>query len=451
MSVNALVDQAMYTQPAHTKYDLTQVTENFSNLRPKLSTYIHNDGSESVQVVLEGTIPIVYQGATYNIPMDIFIMLQHPVEVPKCFVRPTSNMMIKPAHSFVNADGLVSTDHVLRMTGSSAQQYNFTDFLYAMSQMFGSEPPLFTKPQPQFRSGTVEDAYTHSPATRSNSRVQVNPPLINPGNSAAGYNVGQQYHALGARPQAPVCSNGTQGCGGLASTTTCGLCYMSAMAQQTPKTPETRNSGASASLLNSAKSDYSTDSETSRNNNNTDAHITSHGSRADLERKLTEKLQIALVSRFSKKRDDLEQVMHEEESMKRATEAVDKQFAVLESMKNDLETGLEGLRLKAVELEKLKASENDKEVSLEDRLVSFDALSSQIVKLTADQAAIEDCIYYLERALASASNPSVEISDFVFQTRKLSRELFMRKHHLNKIAVILREQQEGSSSNKDSG
>ena len=69
----------------------------------------------------------------------------------------------------------------------------------------------------------------------------------------------------------------------------------------------------------------------------------------------------------------------------------------------------------------------------------FDPLSGQIVKLTAEQAAIEDCIYYLERALASASNPSVEISDFVFHTRKLSRDLFMRKQHLTKIAKAVRD------------
>ncbi len=461
MGVQELVDQAAYRESARTKYDLVQVINNFTNLQPKLSTYIHNDGSESQQVVLEGTIPIVYQGATYNIPMDIFIMLQHPVEVPKCYVRPTSNMMIKPGHSFVNADGLVSTEHVLTMTGSSAQQYNLTDFLFAMSQLFGNEPPLFTKPKPRVNAGSggggdyTQSATARTPVAqpRGDNRMRINPPFPSSGSSgrsSQSQSDGQPLHALGARPPASACSSGTQGCGGMASTTTCGLCYMAAMAEQPPP-PEKTNSGASASLVNSAKSNYSSDAEGSSSATHASSVDTAKFAtpRKEMEMLLTEKLQIALVSNFSKKRDDLELAMQGEEAMKGASTALDAQFKELEAMKRDLTAGLESISAKAGALEALKADEHRKEVKLEDRLVPHDSLSSQVVKLTAEQAAIEDCIYYLERALASASNPSVEISEFLFHTRKMSRDLFIRKHHLNKIAKVLARGEAGLGTGKE--
>ena len=108
---------------------------------------------------------------------------------------------------------------------------------------------------------------------------------------------------MGARPPAPVCDKGTQGCGGLASTT-CGLCYMSAMAEQPPPAPQRTSSGASASLINSAKSGYSTDNDSAKvvdtatdnggSNPSRSSSSRSHGhmSRIEMERMLTEKLQL---------------------------------------------------------------------------------------------------------------------------------------------------------------
>ena len=72
-----------------------------------------------------------------------------------------------------------------------------------------------------------------------------------------------------------------------------------------------------------------------------------------------------------------------------------------------------------------------------EKLLEFDEVILAFDNDSAGQAAIEDCIYYLERALASASNPSVEVGEFVFNTRKLARDQFMKRYHLRKIAIVL--------------
>ena len=80
-------------------------------------------------------------------------------------------------------------------------------------------------------------------------------------------------------------------------------------------------------------------------------------SRIEMERMLTEKLQIALVSNFSKNRDDLETAMHEEENMKKATNALESQFRTLEAMREQLVAGLVEISTKTADLVKLEASQ----------------------------------------------------------------------------------------------
>ncbi len=446
-SVNGLVDGVRYQDPSRTKFDLTQVTSQFANLTPKMGTLIHNNGEESQQVILEGTVPILYQGATYNIPVEVFVMLRHPVETPRVYVRPISTMMIKPGHSFVNADGLVSTDHVLRISGTSYNSYSMVDFLYAMADLFGHEPPLFTRPKPKIYDGNgggtsgyqVNGARSHS-YSGAGTRLQLNTPsqqqngrsLSTTGSS---FSSSERYHAMGAQPAVQKCENGTEGCGGMNSTSTCGICMLKAMEERKPPV-HFSDQATSASWKDSGKSAVSNDSSKSMGDS---SRRSSHASRGTMERMLTEKIQIALVSNFSAQRESLEKAMGESQELSEATAAMEGQFAMLADLKDTLEKGLVELADKEAELNALLDKMAETKVPIEDRLVAYDPLSAQMVRLAAERAAIEDTIYYLERALANSENPSVQVTDFVKETRKLARSEFMKRSHLNKITKAIAE------------
>ena len=76
-----------------------------------------------------------------------------------------------------------------------------------------------------------------------------------------------------------------------------------------------------------------------------------------------------------------------------------------------------------------------------DRLVPYDALSAQIVRLHAEINAIDDAFYHMERALVSSKNETVDLSTFLKECRQLARTQFLSKAHLKKIGAVCLQQQ----------
>ncbi|KXZ53623.1 hypothetical protein GPECTOR_6g540 [Gonium pectorale] len=114
----------------------------FPTLIAKLSEYHGNDGRHHNVLKVEGTMPIHYQGNKYNIPILMWLTERYPYSPPQVFVVPTANMIIR-AGNFVNPSGQVTTP-LLRSWYFPAS--NLVDVVLEMSQVFGNEPPLYTRP-----------------------------------------------------------------------------------------------------------------------------------------------------------------------------------------------------------------------------------------------------------------------------------------------------------------
>lgn len=79
-----------------------------------------NDGSSHNLLCLAGTIPILFRGIQYNIPMIIWLVKNYPRSPPFCYVLPTNgmqitvvlliecivDMVIKENHKHVDKNGL---------------------------------------------------------------------------------------------------------------------------------------------------------------------------------------------------------------------------------------------------------------------------------------------------------------------------------------------------------
>ena len=115
-----------------------------SHLRPSTSPLVYENGDSTPPVlVFKGTVAMSYKGATYNIPVDIYLPPPYPIRPPVIFVRPTSGMMIKPNHQHVGSDGKVYMPYLSEWR---APTHNLVEMAVCLSSLFGANPPVYAKP-----------------------------------------------------------------------------------------------------------------------------------------------------------------------------------------------------------------------------------------------------------------------------------------------------------------
>eukprot|EP01031_Cornospumella_fuschlensis_P033004 gene33004-39921_t len=169
--LSVLVNQVPYANRSRVKDDVKELMEVVKSLLPKIAIYVQNNGAQTKLLTLNGTIPIYYQGAQYNIPIEIFLPIAYPQECPKLFVRPTPSMCVKQGHKHVDTQGCVYLPYLHEWKNAS----NLKGLVETASGVFSIEPPLFSKPttpttNPTPSSGTYA-AYPNSAIPTHNSTV----------------------------------------------------------------------------------------------------------------------------------------------------------------------------------------------------------------------------------------------------------------------------------------
>jgi ESCRT-I complex subunit TSG101 len=95
---------------------------------------------------LGGTIPVQYKGNTYNIPVSIWFPEGYPYEAPLIYVNPTQNMIVTPQHPHVDESGRVRVQY-LDQWSDPRQGSNILVMMTVLVQIFSQNPPLRTRPQ----------------------------------------------------------------------------------------------------------------------------------------------------------------------------------------------------------------------------------------------------------------------------------------------------------------
>jgi ESCRT-I complex subunit TSG101 len=155
--LDSILINIAYSYRNEVKRNIEEVCRNIRTLEPRKGELIHNNGMSSQLCLLQGTIPMTYMNVVYNIPVDIFVGERFPAEPPHLYVRPTSNMMVKPGHPWVEPDGLLCTSTFFALSGHGPwqQQCTLARFVEFVGIMFGKDPPLFTRPKPR-TTGTYQ-------------------------------------------------------------------------------------------------------------------------------------------------------------------------------------------------------------------------------------------------------------------------------------------------------
>ncbi|XP_016469501.1 protein ELC-like [Nicotiana tabacum] len=152
---------------------LLSLIETYPSLQPKTATFTHNDGRTVNLLQADGTVPMVYQDVTYNIPVIIWLMESYPRHSPLVFVNPTRDMIIKRPHQFVNPSGVVSIPYLQNWIYPSS---NLAELARNLSHFFGRDPPLYAQ-----RRSTPNPSPSPSPHPPPSTSFSNNNSPVGPG------------------------------------------------------------------------------------------------------------------------------------------------------------------------------------------------------------------------------------------------------------------------------
>ncbi|KAM0944626.1 putative ubiquitin E2 variant, ubiquitin-conjugating enzyme/RWD, steadiness box (SB) [Dioscorea sansibarensis] len=124
---------------------LVSLVDAFPSLHPKVTHFVHNDGRTALLLQAEGTIPIAYQGAVYNLPASIWLLETYPRSPPAVFLTPTQSMLVKPHHPLVDRSGSVHSPYLRSWLFPSS---NLVDLVRSLSHAFSLDPPLYSRQTP---------------------------------------------------------------------------------------------------------------------------------------------------------------------------------------------------------------------------------------------------------------------------------------------------------------
>src|SRR5699024_1920659 len=114
----------------------------YRNLKPKLKTCSLPTGIERELLCLEGTIPVPFRNSMYNIPVNLWILHDHPDSAPICWVTPTKNMTIKVS-KHVDESGRIFLPYLSDWNSMNS----LLEVIQKMINEFSETPPLYSKPK----------------------------------------------------------------------------------------------------------------------------------------------------------------------------------------------------------------------------------------------------------------------------------------------------------------
>lgn len=123
--------------------DVSEADQRWPSLTPYLDVYTSNEGHSQELIMLRGTVPIVYRGASYNIPVQVVVMHYHPSGPPIMHVKPTADMEVKQRHDHVDRNGQVYLPY---LTNWYPARSSLVGAISAMIDVFSRIPPVYSRP-----------------------------------------------------------------------------------------------------------------------------------------------------------------------------------------------------------------------------------------------------------------------------------------------------------------
>lgn len=414
MSNNAEVSRCMqrlggvYQDPMRVSRDASSLlnAQVGRHLRTKVSSYVQNNGLSTNALLIDGTIKMNYNGNVYNIPINIYIPPNYPILPPTAYVRPISSMMIKKDHRHVGADGMVYMPYFHNWKKNS---HNLMGTCNQMSYMFEKEPPVFAKPAGHVSNSNYNGNPTPPPAAAAPAAAASPPTPFLPS-----YNDLKSKFGLG----------GSSGGNNKRQSEEERLAKEAEEANQVVAIARAaeEKEGRDKQLVTETR-----DRLTARSKQILETYKVT--SRNETSRLVEDKILLEKSDKFlngtgtgtrSSSDDDLGQIEYlnnRKTELEKYHDEVDENIAKLESFIESAE----------------EAKKASKEVSVDELAVPQDIHSAQMLILSAENAAINDALFFLDKALA---DHCISMEDHLRAVRRLAKKQFLSRAHLLKVGQV---------------
>ncbi|XP_011214165.1 tumor susceptibility gene 101 protein [Bactrocera tryoni] len=378
-----------YKNVSATKKDVIDVITTYRSLTYNLQKFVFNDGSTKELFNLAGTIPVVYKNNTYYIPICIWLMDTHPQNAPMCFVKPTPTMQIKVS-MYVDHNGKIYLPYLHDWQPHTS---DLLSLIQVMILTFGDHPPVFSKPKEQ-----PPNPYTGLPMPGGVGY----PPYPTAGGGA--FPPYPTANNFGPFPPYPTGGNSS-----VANPSTSAGGYPPYM--NYPQVPG-YNSGFNSSTPSSTGT------------------ITEEHIKASLISAVEDKLRRRLQEKVNQYQAEIETLNRTKQELVEGSSKIDNVIARLIREEVELKKNVDILRDKEQELEKsLDALEKSEGIDPDEAVTTTAPLYRQLLNAYAEEAALEDAIYYLGEALRSGV---IDLETFLKHVRQLSRKQFMLRAIMQK-------------------
>ncbi|KAF8096180.1 hypothetical protein N665_0316s0025 [Sinapis alba] len=363
---------------------LLNLVSSYSSLDPKTATFTHNDGRSVILLQADGTIPMPFQGVSYNIPVVIWLLESYPRLPPCVYVNPTRDMIIKRPHSNVSPSGLVSLPYLHSWVYPSS---NLLDLAAHLSSAFSRDPPLYSQRRPQSPSPSIGSGYSRPPPIGSGYARPSPSPSI-----GSGYARPSPSPPIGSRPPPSSFNNQQQ------------------HQQQTDDAAEVYKRNA----IN----------------------------------KLVETVHVDLALMRSAREAEAEELLSVQATLKRREEELNKGLHEMVNEKETLEQELQVISMNTDVLDSWvrenQGKSNNLLVDLDDvdsAFLCIETMSKQMLESTASDLAIEDAVYSMDKLFRDGLLP---FDQYLRNVRLLSREQFFHRATVEKVRGMQMEAQVAS-------
>ncbi|XP_034254222.1 tumor susceptibility gene 101 protein isoform X2 [Thrips palmi] len=408
-----------YQSPENTSKDVISALNVYRGLTFSVEAFVFSNGTRKELLNLKGTVPVPYKGMNYNIPVKIWIMDTHPNNAPICYVNPTSDMIVKPSRT-TDHSGKIYLPFLHFWDPRGAEL--LPSLIKNMISAFSAEPPVYAKPkeaaQQQQQANQQQSAssgftpyptqpYMPMPAAGSN-------PMYNNIPSSSPYPSSGAPYPGGFPTPYPNYNSGSGAGSGYPAYPT-GNSQLPYPAYPSypggPPAPPTGNTQSSGAALGTGTI--------------TEEHI-----KASLLSAVEDKMRRSLREQSSRARDELEILRQTESELREGKSRLDDILARLTREQEELDKNISMLKDKEQELSKATERLSDEDpVDVDEAVTTTAPLYKQILNSYAEEAALEDAIYYVGEALRRGV---IDLDVFLKQVRSLSRRQFMLRALMQK-------------------